>query len=162
MQKAHSTFLNSNVEKKDNMGIETDQTSKKNATNFYIVRYLTRLTQFPLVLWLGPQNYAWGPYPQSTSLWSKIQCCSSLVWNIWRIQKIHLIQTRQKVEVKLILRPQCATWRTGGWVNLNFLAPPYGVAFLNPWNMSKYPILSLNSKIDFKALKRAYFLSFFD
>ena len=29
MQKAHSTFLNSNVEKKDNMGIETDQTSKK-------------------------------------------------------------------------------------------------------------------------------------
>ena len=50
MQKAHSTFLNSNVEKKDNMGIETDQTSKKNATNFYIVRYLTRLTQFPLVL----------------------------------------------------------------------------------------------------------------
>ena len=54
------------------------------------------------------------------------------------------------------------TRRTGSRVNLNFLAPPHGVALLNPWNMSKYPILSLNSKIDFRALKRANCLSFFD
>ena len=63
---------------------------------------------------------------------------------------------------KLTLKSKYSARRTGGWVNVNFLAPPYEVAFLNPWNMSKYPILSLNSKIDFKALKWAYFLSFFD
>ena len=40
-----------------------------------------------------------------------------------------------------------------GRLNLNFQANPYGVAFLNPWNMLKYPILTLNSKIDFNTLK---------
>ena len=53
-----------------------------------------------------------------------------------------------------------STQRTEGRLNLNFQAHPYGVAFLNPWNMPKYPIKTLNSKIDFKAMKRAKILSF--
>ena len=39
---------------------------------------------------------------------------------------------------------------TGGWVNLNFLVPPYGVAFLNPWNTPNKIWASLNSKIKFE------------
>ena len=67
------------------------------------------------------------------------------------------------VVVVLPLTMESARTRcTGGRFNLNFLAPTYGSAFLNPWNMSKYPIMSLNSKIDFRALKRAIFLSFLD
>ena len=54
------------------------------------------------------------------------------------------------------------TQRTEGWLNLNFQAHPYGVTFLNPWNMPKYPIKTLNLKIDIKALNRAIYLSFFD
>ena len=44
-----------------------------------------------------------------------------------------------------------------GRLNLNFQAPPYGVAFMNPWNMPKYPIQTWNSKMDFKVLKQAIF-----
>ena len=50
--------------------------------------------------------------------------------------------------------------RTGGRLNLNFQAHPYGMASLNPWNMPKNPIKTLNSKIDFKALNRAIFCHF--
>ena len=42
------------------------------------------------------------------------------------------------------------TRRTGGRVNLNFLAPPYGVAFLNPWNKPNKIWTLLNSKIKFE------------
>ena len=51
--------------------------------------------------------------------------------------------------------------RTEGRLNLNFQAHPYGVAFLNPSNMPKYPIKTLNSKINFRALKRANFFVIF-
>ena len=33
---------------------------------------------------------------------------------------------------RLVEKVGVNTWHTGGRVNLNFLAPPYGVAFLNP------------------------------
>ena len=52
--------------------------------------------------------------------------------------------------------------RTEGRLNLNFQAHLYGVALLNPWNMSKYAMKTLNSKIYFKALNRAIVLSLFD
>ena len=47
-------------------------------------------------------------------------------------------------------RSAISTRHTGGRVNLNFLAPPYGVAFLNPWNMPNKILASLNSKIKFE------------
>ena len=40
------------------------------------------------------------------------------------------------------------TQHTEGGLNLNFQEHLRGVAFLNPWNMPKYPMNTLNSKID--------------
>ena len=43
-----------------------------------------------------------------------------------------------------------ASLHSGGRVNLNFLALPYGVAFFNPWNIPNKIWESLNSKIKFE------------
>ena len=89
-------------------------------------------------------------------------------WALLRLPEEDLEEDQQKAEsqqwpmAKLGMVSNKMSQRTEGRLNLNFQAHPYGVAFLNPWNMPKYPIKTLNSKIDFKALKRANFLSFFD
>ena len=49
-----------------------------------------------------------------------------------------------------------------GRVNLYFLVCPYGTAVIILCNLEKYPIKTLNWKNDFKTLKRAKILSFYD
>ena len=85
-------------------------------------------------------------------------CRTHFFWKLWSSERDHTQTATTEREgggrgyAKFQLGkngPAPLAQCTGGRVNLNFLVPPYGVPFLNPWNMPNKIWASLNSKIKF-------------